>query len=94
LKDLIQSVLHDPEFNAADVDHNIHERLMNVCWWCVLVLARFLSPSCCTWQYIDATFIKRGIPIRPIYSKFIYDVVYDNTYNITYDMYYYIYITI
>ena len=32
LKDLIQDVLHNPEFNAADVDHkvirNTHERLM------------------------------------------------------------------
>ena len=28
LKDLIQDVLHNPEFNAADVDHNMHARLM------------------------------------------------------------------
>ena len=28
LKDPIQDVLHNPEFNAAEVDHNMHERLM------------------------------------------------------------------
>ena len=28
LKDLIQHVLHHPEFDAAGVDHNMHERLM------------------------------------------------------------------
>ena len=28
LKDLIQDVLHHPEFNAANVDHNMHERLI------------------------------------------------------------------
>jgi hypothetical protein len=26
--------------------------------------------------YIDATFLKRGIPIRPIYCKFLYDKAY------------------
>ena len=29
LKELIQKVLHHPEFEAADVDHNMHDRLMN-----------------------------------------------------------------
>ena len=28
LKDLIQDVLHNSEFNADDVDHNIDERLI------------------------------------------------------------------
>ena len=28
LKDLIQGVLKNPEFNAAELDHNMHERLM------------------------------------------------------------------
>ena len=28
LQDLIQKVLHHPDFNAADVDHDLHERLM------------------------------------------------------------------
>ncbi len=30
--------------------------------------------------YIDATYIKRGIPVRPIYCKscnFVYDIAYD-----------------
>jgi hypothetical protein len=26
--DLIQRVLHHPDFNAAEVDHDLHERLM------------------------------------------------------------------
>ena len=28
LKDLIQKVLHHPDFDARDVDHDMHERLM------------------------------------------------------------------
>ncbi len=28
LKDLIQRVLHHPDFNADEVDHDMHERLM------------------------------------------------------------------
>jgi hypothetical protein len=28
LQDLIQRVLQHPDFNAADVDHDLHERLM------------------------------------------------------------------
>jgi hypothetical protein len=28
LQDLIQRVHHHPDFNAADVDHDLHERLM------------------------------------------------------------------
>jgi hypothetical protein len=31
--------------------------------------------------YIDATFIKRGIPIRPIYCESVYDIIYDIIYN-------------
>ena len=30
LKDLIQQVLHHPDFNPQDVDHDMHERLMSV----------------------------------------------------------------
>jgi hypothetical protein len=29
LKELIQKVLQQPDFDAADVDHNMHDRLMN-----------------------------------------------------------------
>jgi|LauGreDrversion4_2_1035121.scaffolds.fasta_scaffold647128_1 hypothetical protein len=146
LKDLIQNVLHDPEFNAADVDHNMHARLMKAVedgqmdildMWqegdgqqdvrffkrrVEVVLRELLADErlkgCQFYKfkeyknsngdrvlgghangsvsfqiaqmrvgsgkvpisivlYIDATFIKRGIPIRPIYCKFIYDVVYN-----------------
>ena len=28
LRDLIRDVLHNPEFNASEVDHDMHERLM------------------------------------------------------------------
>ena len=28
LRDLIRDVLHNPEFNAGEVDHDMHERLM------------------------------------------------------------------
>ena len=28
VKDLIQKVLHHPDFNPNDVDHDMHERLM------------------------------------------------------------------
>jgi hypothetical protein len=28
LRDLIQMVLHNPDFNADEVDHDMHERLM------------------------------------------------------------------
>ncbi len=28
MKDLIQMVLHHPDFNADEVDHDMHERLM------------------------------------------------------------------
>jgi hypothetical protein len=31
--------------------------------------------------YIDATFIKRGIPIRPIYCESVYDIIYDIIYD-------------
>ncbi len=39
--------------------------------------------------YIDATYIKRGIPIRPIYCKscnFIFDIAYDIAYDIAHDI--------
>ena len=36
--------------------------------------------------YIDATFIKRGIPIRPIYLEFIYYIAY-TSYTISYTQY-------
>ena len=29
LRDLIRDVLHNPEFNASEVDHDMHERLMS-----------------------------------------------------------------
>ena len=29
LKDLIQQVLHHPDLDPAEIDHDIHERLMN-----------------------------------------------------------------
>ncbi len=38
--------------------------------------------------YIDATYIKRGIPIRPLNCKscnFIFDIAYDIVYDIAYD---------
>ena len=138
LKDLIQDVLHNPEFNADEVDHNMHERLMRAVadgqmdildMWqegdgqqdvrffkrrVEVVLRELLADErlkgsqfysfkeyknsrgdrilgghangSVTFQiaqtrvgpgkvpisivlYIDATFIKRGIPIRPIYCK-------------------------
>lgn len=31
--------------------------------------------------YIDATFIKRGIPIRPIYGEFKYEIIYEFIYE-------------
>ncbi len=39
--------------------------------------------------YIDATYIKRGIPIRPIYCKscnFIFNIAYDIAQDIAYDI--------
>jgi hypothetical protein len=39
--------------------------------------------------YIDATYIKRGILIRPIYCmscNFIFDITYDIAYDIAYDI--------
>lgn len=138
LKDLIQKVLHHPDFDARDVDHDMHERLMKcieegdievIDLWeegdgnqdvllykrpALKVLRELLSDErlagcqhfgfkeyknsrgerilACdangsvTFQlaqmrigpdkvpisivlYIDGTFIKRGIPIRPIYCE-------------------------
>ena len=143
LKDLIQDVLHNPEFNAADVDHNKHERLMRAVedgqldildMWqegdgqqgvrffkrrVELVLWELLADErledCQFYAFKEyknangdrilggpahgsvsfqiaqtrvgpgkvpvsivlnknATFIKRGISIRPIYHEFIYDI--------------------
>ena len=36
--------------------------------------------------YIDGTFLKKGIPIQPVYS--IYNIVYDIVYDIIYDIVY------
>lgn len=142
LRDLIRDVLHNPEFNASEVDHNMHERLMRAVeegemdildMWqdgdgeqdvrffkrrVEIVLRELLADErlegcqhfafkeyknpkgerilgghangSITFQlaqlrvgpgkvpisivlYIDATFIKRGIPIRPIYCESVYD---------------------
>ena len=140
LKDLIQRVLHHPDFNADEVDHDMHERLMRaveegdievIDMWeegdgqqdntfvkrkAVKVLMELLSDErmaghqhfgfklstdangdrvlggdangSLTFElaqlrvgpgtvpisivlYIDATYIKHGIPIRPIYSELL-----------------------
>ena len=150
LKDLIQDVLHNPEFNAADVDHNKHERLMRAVedgqldildmWqegdgqqgvrffkrrvelvlWELLADERLEDCQFYAFKeyknangdrilggpahgsvsfqiaqtrvgpgkvpvsivlYIDATFIKRGIPIRPIYREFICDIACNMAYT-------------
>ena len=142
LRDLIRDVLHNPEFNAGEVDHDMHERLMRaveegemeiIDMWqdgdgaqdvrffkrkVEIVLRELLADErlegcqhfafkeyknakgerilgghangSITFQlaqakvgpgkvpisivlYIDATFIKRGIPIRPIYCESVYD---------------------
>ena len=139
LKDLIQRVLHHPDFNADEVDHDMHERLMRavedgdievIDMWeegdglqdntfvkrkVSKVLMELLSDERMAGRqhfgfklstdakgdrvfggdangsvsfelaqlsvrpgtvpisivlYIDATYIKHGIPIRPIYSEF------------------------
>lgn len=153
LKDLIQKVLHHPHFDPAQVDHDMHERLMkaiddedilihdmweegdgrNDCQFYKRPLKKVLQEliadprleghqhfrfeakydsmgnrilggdangSLCFQLaqlrigddkvpvslvlYIDKTFIKRGIPVRPIYGKISYtscdkvcDIVYD-----------------
>ena len=156
LKDLIQQVLHHPDFNPQDVDHDMHERLMNCiaegdievidlweegdgaqevmlykrpilkvlrelvgderlagCQHFAFVLykdekgERILACDAngsVTFQmaqerigpgkvpisivlYIDGTFIKRGIPVRPVYRK-LYTMVYILLYIITYNMVY------
>jgi len=140
LKDLIQRVLHHPDFNADEVDHDMHERLMRavedgdievIDMWeegdglqdntfvkrkVSKVLMELLSDERMAGRqhfgfklstdakgdrvlggdangsvsfelaqlsvgpgtvpisivlYIDATFIKQGIPIRPIYSELL-----------------------
>jgi len=150
LRDLIQDVLRNPEFNAEEVDHNMHERLMRaveegemdiIDMWqegdgaqdvrffkrkVEVVLRELLADErlegcqhfafkeyknpkgerilgghangSITFQmaqlkvgpgkvpisivlYIDATFIKRGIPIRPIYCESVYDIIYDIIYD-------------
>jgi len=142
LRDLIRDVLHNPEFNASEVDHDMHERLMRaveegemeiIDMWqdgdgaqdvrffkrkVEIVLRELLADErlegcqhfafkeyknakgerilgghangSISFQlaqlkvgpgkvpisivlYIDATFIKRGIPIRPIYCESVYD---------------------
>jgi len=146
LRDLIRDVLHNPEFNASEVDHDMHERLMRaveegemeiIDMWqdgdgaqdvrffkrkVEIVLRELLADErlegcqhfafkeyknakgerilgghangSISFQlaqlkvgpgkvpisivlYIDATFIKRGIPIRPIYCESVYDIIYD-----------------
>ena len=141
LQDLIQRVLHHPDFNADEVDHDLHERLMRavadgdievIDMWeegdgpqdntfvkrkVAKVLTELLSDERMAGRqhfgfklstdangervlggdangslsfelaqfrlgpgtvpisivlYIDATFIKHGIPIRPIYSELSY----------------------
>ena len=145
IKDLIQDVLHNKEFDIDEVDHNMHDRLMRAVadgemdildMWqegdgvqdvrffkrkVEVVLRELIADarleSCqhfafkeyknadgdrilgghangsVSFQlaqarvgpgkvpisivlYIDATFLKRGIPIRPIYCKLVYDIVY------------------
>ena len=45
---------------------------------------------------IDCTFLKKGIPIQPVYSIYdivyhiVYDFIYDIVYDIVYDIIYYI----
>ena len=152
LKDLIQQVLHHPAFDAQDVDHDMHERLMRciedediqiIDLWeegdgnqevllykrpVLKVLRELISDErlagsqhfgfkeyknangdrilACdangslTFQlaqiqvgegtvpisivlYIDSTFIKRGIPIRPVYRElYTYTMVYTLIYTI------------
>ena len=146
LRDLIRDVLHNPEFNASEVDHDMHERLMRavedgemeiIDMWqdgdgaqdvrffkrkVEIVLRELLADErlegcqhfafkeyknakgerilgghangSISFQlaqlevgpgkvpisivlYIDATFIKRGIPIRPIYCESTHDFIYD-----------------
>ena len=155
LKDLIQDVLKNPEFDPAEVDHNMHERLMravedgqmdiidmhqegdgeqDVRFFkrrVEVVLRELLADErlngCQFYKfqeyknakgdrilgghangsvsfqiaqsrvgpgkvpisivlYIDATFIKRGIPIRPIYRELIYDISHIS-YTISYILY-------
>ena len=145
IKDLIQDVLHNKEFDIDEVDHNMHDRLMRAVadgemdildMWqegdgvqdvrffkrkVEVVLRELLADArlegcqhfafkeyknangdrilgghangSVSFQlaqarvgpgkvpisiilYIDATFLKRGIPIRPIYCKLVYDIVY------------------
>ena len=155
LKDLIQDVLQNPEFDPAEVDHNMHERLMravedgqmdildmhqegdgeqDVRFFkrrVEVVLRELLADErlkgCQFYKfqeyknakgdrilgghangsvsfqiaqsrvgpgkvpisivlYIDATFIKRGIPIRPIYRELTHDISHIS-YTISYILY-------
>jgi hypothetical protein len=149
IKDLIQDVLHNKEFDVDEVDHNMHDRLMRAVagdgemdvldMWqegdgvqdvrffkrkVEVVLRELIADArlegcqhfafkeyknangdrilgghangSVSFQvaqarvgpgkvpisivlYIDATFLKRGIPIRPIYCKLVYDIVCDIT---------------
>ena len=145
IKDLIQEVLHNPEFNSDEVDHDMHQRLMRAVsdgemeildMWqegdgdqdvrffkrkVEIVLRELIADErlagcqhygfkayknakgerilgghangSVSFQiaqarvgpgkvpisivlYIDATFLKRGIPIRPIYCTLVYDITY------------------
>ena len=146
IKDLIQEVLHNKDFDSDEVDHDMHERLMRAVadgemdihdMWqegdgqqdvgffkrkVEVVLRELIADErlegcqhyafkeyknangdrilgghangSVSFQlaqarvgpgkvpisivlYIDATFLKRGIPIRPIYCKLIYDITCD-----------------
>ena len=158
LKDLIQRVLHHPDFNADEVDHDMHERLMRaveegdievIDMWeegdghqdntfvkrkVSKVLMELLSDErmaghqhfgfklstdangdrvfggdangSLTFElaqlrvgpgtvpisivlYIDATYIKHGIPIRPIYSELLV-IIPDIIHDIIHDIIFYI----
>ena len=160
LKDLIQKVLHHPDFDLDSIDHDLHVRLMRaieegdieiIDMWeegdgdqDVMFVTRKLEKllreliadermaghqhfgfklqtnaegarifACeangsVSFQlaqlsmgpdtvplalvaYIDGTFMKRGIGIRPIYCEFTYDIMYDIIHyiaDITYDIVY------
>ena len=90
LKELIQEVLHHPDFDPDSVDHDLHERLMHaveeggieiIDMWeegdgdqDVTFVKRKLEKvlrELMVVAYIDGTFMKRGIGIRPIYCEYI-----------------------
>jgi hypothetical protein len=58
INDLIKDVLNNPAFNADEVDTDMLKRLQ----------ASIDSSEIQIVPYIDRTFLKKGIPIRPVYS--------------------------